>query len=180
VKARGRFTALAGVPALRPRPEIIEALLRTRPAGWIAGNDWDAWILGALKGAVDRGRSAQGTPVSSWRWGRVLQWNFAHPLGKQLPFLDRYFDIGPIEMSGSSTTVKQTVPTLGPSMRMVVDFGDLDRSVQNIATGESGFVASGHYKDQWPAYYVGTSYPMEFRYIDAKEVLNIRPSTEAR
>lgn len=83
-------------------------------------------------------------------------------------------------MSGSSTTVKQTIPTLGPSMRMVVDFADLDKSVQNIATGESGFVASGHYKDQWPAYYVGTSYPMEFWFVDAKDVLTLRPSAQPK
>lgn len=93
-RPRSRLVALPA-PFLRPRPEIIEDLLRRRPTGWIPGNNWDAWILDILKNAVQRGRAAQGTPVSSWRWGRVLQWNFAHPVGKQLPFLDRYFDIGP-------------------------------------------------------------------------------------
>ncbi len=45
-------------------------------------------------------------------------------------------------MSGSGTTVKQTSSTLGPSERMVVDLGNLDRSVQNLPIGESGFVGS--------------------------------------
>ena len=56
-------------------------------------------------------------------------------------------------MSGSSTTVKQTTRALGPAMRMVVDLGNFGASVQNIAAGESGHVASSHYKDQWNAYY---------------------------
>jgi penicillin amidase len=78
-------------------------------------------------------------------------------------------------MSGSSTTVKQTTGVLGPSERMVVDLGDLDKSVQNLQAGESGLVLSRHYKDQWPAYYAGTSFPMQFDHVDAKEVLQVRP-----
>jgi penicillin amidase len=58
---------------------------------------------------------------------------------------------------------------------MVVDFADLDKSVQNLVVGESGFVASGHYKDQWPAYYNGTSFPMEFEHVDTRETLTVKP-----
>jgi penicillin amidase len=105
----------------------------------------------------------------------MLQWTLAHPVGKQFPFVDRFFDIGPVEMSGSGTTVKQTTTTLGPSERMVVDLGNLDSSVQNLVAGESGSVASAHYKDQWPAYYSGKSFPMEFDHVDAKEVLRVKP-----
>ncbi|MBV8867663.1 MAG: penicillin acylase family protein, partial [Acidobacteriaceae bacterium] len=90
--------------------------------------------------------------------------------------VDRYFDIGPVEMSGSGTTVKQTTPTLGPSERMVADLADWDKSMQNLTTGESGNVASRHYKDQWPAYYAGKSFRMEFNHIDATEVLRINPA----
>ena len=78
-------------------------------------------------------------------------------------------------MSGSGTTVKQTTATLGPSERMVADLGNWDRSVQNLTTGESGHVASTHYKDEWAAYYVGKSFPMRFDRIDAKDVLRIEP-----
>jgi penicillin amidase len=105
-----------------------------------------------------------------------LQWRFEHPVGKQIPLADRFFDIGPIEMSGAGTSVKQTTTTLGPSERMVVDLGNLDNSVQNLIVGESGFVASGHYKDQWPAYYVGKSFPMQFEHVDAKSTLRVKPA----
>ena len=29
--------------------------------------------------------------------------------------------------------------------------------------------------DQWPAYYAGSSFPMEFEHVDAKDTLRIRP-----
>jgi hypothetical protein len=36
-------------------------------------------------------------------------------------------------------------------------------------------VVSGHYKDQWRAYYSGTSLPMEFERVDARETLRVNP-----
>ena len=108
----------------------------------------------------------------------MLEWKLAHPVGRELPVVDAFFDIGPVEMSGSGTTVKQTTSTLGPSERMVVDLGDLDKSVQNLVVGESGFVASPHYKDQWWAYYVSESFPMQFDHVDAKEVLRVGPERQ--
>jgi len=171
----GGSVARTALPDIAPRPFVIEGLLRQRPKGWVAGNDWDGWVLQNFSAALEEGRRRQGSPVSKWRWGRMLQWNLQHAVGKQLPLVDRFFDIGPVEMSGSGTTVKQTTSTLGPSERMVVDLGNLDQSVQNLPVGESGAVASSHYKDQWDAYYVGKSFPMEFDHVDAKEVLEIRP-----
>jgi penicillin G amidase len=163
------------VPDIFPRPQVIEGLLRSRTHGWVANDDWDAWLLENFSSALQDGRKRQGTPIAKWRWGRMLEWNFTHPVGKELPIVDRFFDIGPVEMSGSGTAVKQTTSTLGPSERMVVDLGGLDKSVQNLTVGESGFVASPHYKDQWWAYYVGQSFPMQFDHVDAKEVLRVRP-----
>ncbi|MGA8030306.1 MAG: penicillin acylase family protein [Bryobacteraceae bacterium] len=171
------IVGLAGprIPDILPRPQVIEGLLRERPQGWVVKDDWDAWLLENLRSALDEGRRLQGSPVSRWRWGRVLKWKFAHPFGEKLWFVNRFFDLGPVEMSGAGTTVKQTTGSVGPSERMVVDLGDLDKSVQNLVMGESGFVASGHYKDQWPAYYVGKSFPMEFEHVEAKEVLRVVP-----
>jgi penicillin amidase len=176
VETSGRSTQ---PPRLVPRPWIVELLLRSRPPGWVPKDDWDGWLLQNFASALEDGRKQQGTPVAHWRWGRMLEWTLAHPIGKQLPFIDRFFNIGPVEMSGAGTTVKQTTTTLGPSERMVVDFGDLDSSVQNLLAGESGSVASPHYKDQWPAYYTGESFPMEFDHVDAKEVLRVKPATHA-
>jgi penicillin amidase len=173
----GRATApVSGVPDILPRSAVIDGLLRNRPTGWVANDDWDSWLLQNLHSALEQGRQAQGTPISKWRWGRMLRWTFAHPVGKNIPFFNQFFDIGPVDMSGSGTTVKQTTSAMGPSERMVVDLGDLDKSVQNLTTGESGHVASAHYKDEWTAYYNGTSFPMEFHDVRARETLRVNPS----
>ena len=165
----------ADTPNILPRPQIIQMLLKQRPHGWVPKDDWDSWMLQNLRTAISLGRNQQGSAIEKWRWGRILQWKLAHPIGKELPIVDRFFDIGPVEMSGSGTTVKQTTATLGPSERMVVDLGNLDHSLQNLPAGESGMVASKHYKDQWNAYYYGQSFPMEFSNVTAKNVLQVEP-----
>jgi len=60
-------------------------------------------------------------------------------------------------------------------MRMNADLGNWDRSLMNLPIGESGHVLSGHYKDQWAAYYNGTSFPMQFRKVEVKSVLEFVP-----
>ena len=168
--------ALTPAPEILPRPAAVEQLLRTRPPGWVPQNNWNAWLVGHLLEALRAGRHAQGSRIEHWRWGRLLEWHLEHPIGRSIPGFSRFFNIGPVPMSGSGATVKQTTRGLGPSERMVVDLGNLDRSVQNLAVGESGNVASRHYKDQWPAFYSGESLPMEFNHVDAKEILHVRPT----
>lgn len=52
--------------------------------------------------------------------------------------------------------------TTGPSMRMVVDLADLDRSTWVVVTGSSGHPASAHYDDQVEAWAAGESYAWPF------------------
>jgi penicillin amidase len=98
----------------------------------------------------------------AWKWGGAIPLTFHHPLSGGLPLLGRWLDAGPLPQAGTGTTVKQTTPALGPSMRMVVDFSDLDQSVQNITLGESGQAFSPYYRDQLDAWYNGRSFPMLF------------------
>ena len=170
-----------GIPELTPRPHVIEKLLRERPRGWVPNDDWDSWVIANLVSALDKGRERMGSAVADWRWGHLLFWKFEHPVFSKLPPVEWLFDFtyqrkaGPFEMSGASTTVKQTTAILGPSERMVVDLGDLDHSVQNLVLGESGSVSSSHFEDEWPAYYYGTSFPMQFNHVDAKDTLRVKP-----
>ncbi|HUJ21473.1 MAG TPA: penicillin acylase family protein [Bryobacteraceae bacterium] len=154
-------------------PAVIENLLRARPAGWFP--DFDDALIRCFADALDEGRRMQGDNVKKWVYGRYLELAINHPIGSRLPLVAGYFDIGPVEMSGSSTSVKQTTRRLGPSMRMNVDLGDWDRSLMNLPIGESGHVLSRHYKDQWDAYYNATSFPMQFNKIDVKSVLELVP-----
>ncbi len=169
------------MPDVLPRPQAVETVLRDRPVGWVPNDNWDEWLTSALLRALNRGRVSLGSIVTEWRWGHLLHWKFEHPVIKRLPPVEWFFDAtyqrnpGPFEMSGSGTTVKQTTESLGPSERMVVDMGDLDRSVQNLVLGESGFVSSSHFEDQWPAYYYGRSFPMQFNHVDGKDVLRVKP-----
>ncbi len=154
-------------------PAVIENLLRARPAGWF--RNYDETLLQTLADAVEEGRRMQGPDVKKWAYGAYLTVTIAHPIGHRLPLVAGYFDIGPVWMSGSSTTVKQTTRLLGPSMRMNADLGDWDRSLMNLPIGESGHVLSRHYKDQWDAYYNGTSFPMQFRQVDPVSTLEFVP-----
>jgi acyl-homoserine lactone acylase PvdQ len=99
---------------------------------------------------------------AAWKWGDTIPLTFHHPLGLGMPLLGWRLDVGPFPQPGTGTTVKQTTPDLGPSMRMVVDLSALDQSLQNITLGESGQLSSAYYSDQFPAWYGGASLPMLF------------------
>ena len=99
----------------------------------------------------------------------------ANPVGRHLPLVAGLFDIGPVAMSGSPTTVKQYTEDLGPSMRLDADLADWDHSLLEGTTGQSGQVLSRHYKDQWERYYNAQSFPMQFRKVEGKDVLTLAP-----
>ncbi len=148
-------------------------VLRERPSGWFA--DYDAMLLTSLRSAVEEGRRMQGHDINKWRYGNYLKLEIDHPIGKQLPGVARFFDIGPLPVSGGATTVKQTTRRLGPSERFNAVVGDWDKSLLNLPIGESGHVLSKHYRDQWDAYYNGRSFPMQFDHVDAKSEMTFLP-----
>ena len=154
-------------------PSVVESLLRDRPAGWFA--DYDAMLLQALVDAVEEGERIQGHDLKHWQYGYYSRITVAPPVIHQIPWFGKYFDIGPLPISGWSVTVKQVSQHLAPSMRMNADLGDWDRSLLNVVTGESGQVLSSHYKDEWDAWYRGYSFPMEFAAIKAASTLEFRP-----
>jgi penicillin amidase len=151
---------------------VVERLLHERPARWF--RDWDAVLLRSLADAVEEGRRIQGADIRKWQWGRALRVRIDHPVTHQTPGIGKYFDIGPVPMSGSSSSVKQTTNRMGPSMRMTADLGDWERSLLNIPTGQSGQVLSRHYRDQWNDYYWARSYPMQFGSVQEKSRLEFR------
>jgi penicillin amidase len=154
-------------------PAVIEKILRNEARGWFA--DRDGLLIRALTGAIQQGRQTQGSNVKRWNWGQFNQLTIKHPVGDRLPLLSAYFNVGPVEMSGSSTSIKQTTQALGPSMRFVADFSDWDHSLNNLTIGQSGQFLSSHYKDQWDAYYSGRSFPMQFLHVEAKSTLTVQP-----
>lgn len=154
-------------------PAVVEKILEGDARGWF--QDKNEALIRALSGAFEEGRKAQGGNVNRWDYGKSNELTIKHPVGGELPLLGAYFNVGPIEMSGSSTTIKQTTIRLGPSMRFVADLADWEHSLNNITIGESGQFLSWHYKDQWDAYYAGRSFQMQFGKVEAKETLVIEP-----
>ena len=72
---------------------------------------------------------------------------------KHVPALGRYvrINIGPVRMSGSPTSVKQTTKRLGASLRFIADTSNWDHSMMNATVGRSGQIMSLRYSDQWEA-----------------------------
>lgn len=149
-------------------PAVVEKLFTERPEGWFL--NFDQVLVQALIDGVNEGAKLQGSSPKRWDWGQYNALQLGQPVLSQLPLVSRYFQIR-APMSGSSTTVKQTTRRLGPSQRMVLDFANLDQSLANITIGQSGHRLSSHYKDQWEAYWSGSSFPMQFNRIDAKSTL---------
>jgi penicillin G amidase len=154
-------------------PAPMARLLRERPAGWF--HDYDETLVRCLFEAVAEGRRMQGSIVKKWFYGKYMRLSINHPVGHQLPLVHAYFDIGPVPVSGASTTVKQTTPRLGPSERFDADLNDWDNSSLNLTIGESGHVLSSHYRDQWDSYYSGRSFPMRFDHVEVKSTVTLIP-----
>jgi penicillin amidase len=152
----------------------MERLFRERPAGWFP--DYDQALLRAFADAAEEGQRIQGREPARWQYGRSFSITLYDPVVHAIPGVGKYFDIGPLPMSGSETTVKQTTRTLAPSMRLNADTADWEHSLLNVTTGESGQVLSSHFRDQWNDYYAGKSYPMSFGNVHAKSTLQFQPA----
>ncbi|HYP06299.1 MAG TPA: penicillin acylase family protein [Bryobacteraceae bacterium] len=160
---------------------VVERLLRERPVQWF--RDYDQLLMRCFLEAIEEGRRLQGRNPEAWRYGYSLETTMRHPVFgqadwlKYIPTMGEYFriNIGPVPMSGSSHTVKQTTRRLGPSMRFVADTANWDNSLMNLTLGQSGQVFSRHYSDQWDEYYTGRSFPRPFQKVDGGSTLEFKP-----
>ncbi|MFF7053529.1 penicillin acylase family protein [Streptomyces griseorubiginosus] len=99
-----------------------------------------------------------GKDIDTWSWGRLHRLFLKNQtLGTQGPDIVQYLlNRGPWKLSGGEATVNATGWNAAggygvvwvPSMRMVVNLGDLDKSKWINLTGASGHAYSAHYTDQ--------------------------------
>ncbi len=138
-----------------------EQLITTNPAAWLPGKyrSWDD----LLAAAVTRGLAERHAPLDlkQWRYGADHTIALAHPLYSMLPFLG-WTGVPPTAQSGDTTTVKQVGRSFGPSQRFTMDWSDVDQSTENVVLGQSGDPVSPWYRDQWSAWYRGTTFPLPF------------------
>ena len=105
--------------------------------------------------------SQLGKDLSKWTWERVHQLEIKHPLGQKFP-LNYLLGIGPHFIPGGNETINNTAFNLnakgeyeilyGPTMRRIIDFSDIEKSLSILPSGQSGYFLSPHYEDQTEKY----------------------------
>jgi penicillin amidase len=167
--------------------EVVTQLLARRSDAWWddratpgAVENRDEIVRRAMVAARIELTRALGKDVDRWQWGRLHRLELRSPVlgGDGVPAPVRsLFDLGPFHLGGGSGAVDATAwnagrgyeVTAGPSMRMVVDVGQFDRSTWVNLTGVSGHPWDGHYDDQVGAWREGTSFPWPFTDAATKE-----------
>ena len=143
--------------------EVVRRLVKDPDNAWWDRMDTperenrDAILQQAFEAAVDDLSSQQGKDPTGWRWGDLHTATFRNEtLGRSgIAPIEALFNRGPFRTSGGSEIVNATswdatkpfeVSWL-PSMRMIVDMGNLDNSQAIHTTGQSGHAYHPHYID---------------------------------
>ena len=124
----------------------------------------------AFAEAVTEMEKTLGKDTSKWKWGDLHTVTFENgTLGKSgVSLIEDLFNRGPFPTSGGKSIVNATgwKTTNGyfvdwvPSMRMIVDMGNLNNSATVHTTGESGHAYNQHYIDMAPMWAAIQYYPM--------------------
>jgi len=122
--------------------------------------NWDELLTEAVRKGMKAGR-APGD-VARWSYGSWHVIAEEHPLAVFLPLVGRVAAVGPLPLSGDTTTVKQVGPGFAPSQRFTMDWSQVDGSTENIVLGESGNPYSPYFRDQWKDWYGGTTFALPF------------------
>jgi penicillin G amidase len=119
----------------------------------------DDVLIRSFQEAYAAAGAALGKDRSQWKWGALHRATFvSNPLGASgIGPIESLVNRGPVETGGSTECVNNNMWYAGsgnfsirliPSMRMIVDLADFDRSVAVNSTGNSGHPASIGYGDQ--------------------------------
>ncbi len=102
-----------------------------------------------------------GSNLNRWTWNRVHSIEHPHSMGK-IALLRPIFNVGSFEIQGTSEVINNLQFPLtedgyykvngGPSARRVIDFSDIENSLNILPTGQSGNLFSKHYADQSKMY----------------------------
>jgi penicillin amidase len=133
----------------------------------LIGKPWEDLVLEALAGALDDLHDRFGPDPEGWRWGRVHEMEFPHPLGEANPLLRRLLN-RKLRAGGAQETVSQIAydpndpyrAVWAPSWRMVADPMAPERSRWQMFTGQSGHPGSPHYDDLQADWLRGATQPM--------------------
>ncbi|MFF3677027.1 penicillin acylase family protein [Streptomyces sp. NPDC002120] len=147
--------------------EVVRRLVKDEKSQWWssprtltqpATTTRDELFARAMKDARWELTAKLGKDQSTWSWGRLHQLNLKNQtIGTEGPgFMQWLLNRGPWNLGGGEATVNATGwnassgygVTWVPSMRMVVNLNDLDKSRWINLTGASGHAYNSHYTDQ--------------------------------
>ena len=107
--------------------------------------------------AVSELEKESGNDPTKWSWGSLHRVTFRNgTLGESgIGMIENLFNRGPFPTSGGKAIINATGWDVGetydvdwlPSMRMIVDLGNLNNSLTIHTTGQSGHAYSSHYID---------------------------------
>nr|WP_249776820.1 penicillin acylase family protein [Leifsonia sp. C5G2] len=174
---------------------VVERLLDQPDSAWwddaeLGIHGRDRMISHAAERAWDTSKRLMGDDPEDWQWGRLHTLTLVHPaLGRSgISAAEWLFNRGAWPVSGGTSVVNATAwdaaagfgADLVPSMRMVVDLDDFDRSTWINLTGASGHAFDPHYADQTELWALGESRPWPFSPTAVKRAadrtLTLRPS----
>ncbi|MEU9377419.1 penicillin acylase family protein [Streptomyces sp. NPDC048255] len=147
--------------------EVVRRLVKDEKSAWWqspaarnqpATTTRDELFARAMKDARWELTAKLGKDQSTWSWGRLHQLTLKNQtIGTEGPgFMQWLLNRGPWNLGGGEATVNATGwnaasgygVTWVPSMRMVVNLNDLDKSRWINLTGASGHAYNAHYTDQ--------------------------------
>ena len=155
---------------------VVEELLKKPQSPWWDDvdtadvvEDRDLILKRAMREARDELTRRLALDPEAWRWGRLHQLDLENQsLGQSgIGVIESLFNRGPWRVGGGSAAVDATnwdasagyEVTSAPSMRMVVDLADLDRSRWINLTGNSGHAFHRNYSDQTDMWAKGETAP---------------------
>ena len=155
---------------------VISEILTTPDSPWWDRADTaetesrDDILTAAVDAAVAELEESQGTDFTAWRWGAMHTLTVTHQsLGTSgIAVIEQIFNGRTVESGGGTGLVNATgwnslsgyEVTTVPSMRMIVDLQDFDRSQWINLTGNSGHPYHRNYADQLPYWRDGIMLPM--------------------
>lgn len=129
---------------------ILSKILTERPAHLLPTTfkDYDELLVLVAK---NTGKDLAKVPqkLSAMRWGMGNVSRYDHAFAKFFSPLKRWLSMPETELNGDSLVPRVEKPNKAGSLRMVVDFGQLEKSVYAMPGGQSGHPYSPNYKDQF-------------------------------
>jgi penicillin amidase len=140
------------LPSVRATGNILQ-----NDGGWCGKDGCQRLLADALKDALDDLSTRYGGTMETWRWGDAHRVSLSHPIFSRIPVLRRLFDRHP-PVPGAADTVnaggfdanQDDTPFAdlhGPGLRAIYDLADPDRSMFQLALGQSAHPLSPHYDD---------------------------------